>query len=167
MKNQQWLFPFLFSAILLLAFWIRIQGTERIPTGSVYRKRCIFLLIGRHALSSENGKLPARDMHRWLPLGRDLGQTLNLYGYVPRLRTQNRCCGVPARHALPRHPLHAPHLLLHRTRRALSFPLPHERTSLFKYRWCPFSNTPRVALSVVLQDSETGIAGASCSGCLL
>ena len=23
-----------------------------------------------------------RDMHRWLPVGRDLGQTLNLYGYV-------------------------------------------------------------------------------------
>lgn len=30
----------------------------------------------------EHGHLPARDMHRWLPLGRDLGQTLNLYGYV-------------------------------------------------------------------------------------
>ena len=34
------------------------------------------------SLISEHGYLPARDMHRWLPLGRDLGQTLNLYGYV-------------------------------------------------------------------------------------
>jgi asparagine N-glycosylation enzyme membrane subunit Stt3 len=34
------------------------------------------------SLISEHGHLPARDMHRWLPVGRDLGQTLNLYGYV-------------------------------------------------------------------------------------
>ena len=38
--------------------------------------------IGTHKLISEHGHLPARDMHRWLPLGRDLEQTLPLYSYA-------------------------------------------------------------------------------------
>ena len=41
-----------------------------------------YLYYWQAQLVSEHGKLPARDMHRWLPLGRDLSQTLNLYSYA-------------------------------------------------------------------------------------
>lgn len=73
-------FILVFGSILLLAFWIRIQGTSRIPAGQ-FTGYDAYLYYWQAEIISENGKLPARDMHRWLPLGRDLGQTLNLYSY--------------------------------------------------------------------------------------
>ena len=71
----------LISCILLLAFWIRTQGTSRIPYGQ-FTGTDPYLYYWQAQLISEHGHLPARDMHRWLPLGRDLGQTLNLYSYA-------------------------------------------------------------------------------------
>ena len=71
----------LFTGILLLAFWIRIQGVEDLSDGQFTETDGYFYYY-QASLISEHGQLPARDMHRWLPLGRDLGQTLNLYGYV-------------------------------------------------------------------------------------
>ena len=67
--------------ILLLAFWIRIQDIERLPEKQ-FTETDAYFYYRQAQLISDNGHLPARDMHRWLPLGRDLGQTLNLYGYV-------------------------------------------------------------------------------------
>ena len=67
--------------LLLLAFWIRVQGVERIPDGQ-FTETDGYFYYWQASLISEHGHLPERDMHRWLPLGRDLGQTLNLYGYV-------------------------------------------------------------------------------------
>ena len=67
--------------ILLLSCWIRIQGTERIPDGQ-FTGNDPYFYYWQASLIFEHGHLPARDMHRWLPVGRDLGQTLNLYGYV-------------------------------------------------------------------------------------
>ncbi|MYB01490.1 hypothetical protein F4X90_17720, partial [Candidatus Poribacteria bacterium] len=67
--------------ILLLAFWIRVQGTESIPAGQ-FTETDAYFYYWQALMISENGHLPERDMHRWLPLGRDLEQTLNLYGYV-------------------------------------------------------------------------------------
>ena len=69
------------GSLLLLAFWIRIQGVERIRDGQ-FTETDAYFYYWQAGLISEHGHLPARDMHRWLPLGRDLGQTLNLYGYV-------------------------------------------------------------------------------------
>ena len=69
------------GSVLLLAFWIRIQGTERFLIGQ-FTETDAYLYYWQAQIVSEHGKLPERDMHRWLPLGRDLGQTLNLYGYV-------------------------------------------------------------------------------------
>jgi hypothetical protein len=69
-----------FGSILLLAFWIRVQGTSRIPDGQ-FTGHDPYLYYWQAHIISEHGQLPPRDMHRWLPLGRDLGQTLNLYSY--------------------------------------------------------------------------------------
>lgn len=72
---------FILLGILLLSCWIRIQGTERIPDGQ-FTGNDPYFYYWQASLISEHGHLPARDMNRWLPVGRDLGQTVNLYGYV-------------------------------------------------------------------------------------
>ena len=71
----------LLGAILLVAFWIRIQGIAVIPEGQ-FTGNDPYLYYWQAQIVSENGSLPARDMHRWFPLGRDLGQTLNAYSYA-------------------------------------------------------------------------------------
>lgn len=71
----------LFCVVVMIAFWLRIQGSDRIPDGQ-FTETDGYFYYWQASLISEHGKLPDRDMHRWLPLGRDLGQTLNLYGYV-------------------------------------------------------------------------------------
>ncbi len=82
MKHLQKLIPWtLLGAILLVAFWIRIQGVPNIPEGQ-FTGNDPYLHYWQAQIISEHGKLPARDMHRWQPVGRDNGQTLNLYGYV-------------------------------------------------------------------------------------
>lgn len=71
----------LLCGLLLLTFWICIQGVQRLPDGQ-FTETDGYFYYWQASLISEHGPLPARDMHRWLPIGRDLGQTLNLYGYV-------------------------------------------------------------------------------------
>ena len=71
----------LLGAILLVAFYIRIQGVAAIPEGQ-FTGNDPYLYYWQAQIVSEHGKLPARDMHRWLPLGRDLDQTLNAYSYA-------------------------------------------------------------------------------------
>ena len=71
----------LLGAILLVAFWIRIQGVPNIPEGQ-FTGNDPYLYYWQAQIVSEQGRLPARDMHRWLPLGRDLEQTLNAYSYA-------------------------------------------------------------------------------------
>ena len=82
MKLLQKLIPWaLLGTILLVAFYIRIQGVAAIPEGQ-FTGNDPYLYYWQAQIVSEHGKLPARDMHRWLPLGRDLGQTLNAYSYA-------------------------------------------------------------------------------------
>ena len=71
----------LLCVILLVAFWIRIQGVPNIPEGQ-FTGNDPYLYYWQAQIVSENGWLPARDMHRWLPIGRDLGQSLNAYSYA-------------------------------------------------------------------------------------
>ncbi|MDE0011447.1 MAG: hypothetical protein OXU36_09885 [Candidatus Poribacteria bacterium] len=71
----------LLGVILFVAFYIRIQGVPNIPEGQ-FTGNDPYLYYWQAQIVSENGSLPARDMHRWLPLGRDLGQTLNAYSYA-------------------------------------------------------------------------------------
>ena len=65
----------LLLSILLVAFWIRIQGVDIIPEGQ-FTGNDPYLYHWQAQLISEQGRLPQRDMHRWLPLGRDLGSPL-------------------------------------------------------------------------------------------
>lgn len=71
----------LVGAILFIAFWVRVQGVENIPSGQ-FTETDAYLYYWQAQLVSENGRLPARDMSRWVPIGRDLGQTLNVYSYA-------------------------------------------------------------------------------------
>jgi len=82
MKYLQKLIPWgLLGTILLASFWIRIQGVDAIPDGQ-FTGNDPYLHYWQAQIVSEHGRLPARDMHRWLPLSRDLGQSLNAYAYA-------------------------------------------------------------------------------------
>ncbi|MCY3740445.1 MAG: hypothetical protein OXH00_05450 [Candidatus Poribacteria bacterium] len=78
---KRFLSSILLICVLLIAFWIRTQGISRIPDGQ-FTGYDAYLYYWQANIISEHGDLPERDMHRWLPLGRDLGQTLNLYSFA-------------------------------------------------------------------------------------
>lgn len=67
--------------ILLIASFFRIHGDGIIPEGQ-FTSADAYFYYWQAQLVSEHGTLPDRDMHRWLPIGRDLRQTLNLYVYI-------------------------------------------------------------------------------------
>lgn len=67
--------------ILLGAGWIRVQGIPQIPEGQ-FTSLDAYSYYWQAGIIAEQGRLPERDMHRWLPLGRDLEQTLPFYAYV-------------------------------------------------------------------------------------
>lgn len=69
------------GVILLLAFWARVQIVDEIPEKQ-FAGNDPYLYYWQAQIISEQGGLPERDMHRWLPVGRDLDQTLNLYSYA-------------------------------------------------------------------------------------
>ena len=71
----------LLCAIVLLACWIRVQGVDRLPEGQ-FTSNDAYLFAGQAQEIAEQGTLPARDMHRWLPHGRDNGQIFPLYAYA-------------------------------------------------------------------------------------
>jgi len=71
----------LLLSILAVAFWIRCQGLPDLPEGQ-FTANDAYLYYWLSEMISENGSLPTRDMHRWVPVGRDLEQTLPLYSYI-------------------------------------------------------------------------------------
>ena len=81
MKIEKLSAVILIVGILCLAAFIRLQGITNVPAGQLTGPDGYFY-YWQAQLISEHGKLPERDMSRWLPLGRDLTQTLNLYGYI-------------------------------------------------------------------------------------
>ena len=78
---QKWIPWALLGTIIFIAFWIRIQGVASIPYEQ-FTGNDPYLYYWQAQIISEQGHLPPRDMHRWLPLGRDLGQSLNAYSYA-------------------------------------------------------------------------------------
>ncbi len=77
----------IFLGILFIAFWIRVQGGERLymefgnEKVGRFTENDAYLFHWQAKEITERGYLPARDKHRWLPLGRDNGQFLSLYAY--------------------------------------------------------------------------------------
>ena len=68
-------------SVILLAFWIRIQGVTRLPHEQ-FTEHDAYLYYWQANIISEHGRPPRLDMHRWLPLGRDNQQLLSLYAYA-------------------------------------------------------------------------------------
>lgn len=81
MKIEKLSITLLIVSILCLAAFIRLQGITNVPSGQLTGSDGYFY-YWQAQLITEHGQLPERDMNRWLPIGRDLGQTLNLYSYV-------------------------------------------------------------------------------------
>ena len=80
------LFKYLGRGILLfslisLTFLIRVQGIDRIPNGQ-FTTNDAYIFAAQAQEIAERGHLPERDMHRWLPYGRDNGQILPFYAYA-------------------------------------------------------------------------------------
>ena len=71
----------LLISILFLCFWLRIAGRETLPAEQ-FLENDAYLCYWQANTIVEEGKLPPRDMHRWLPLGRDNGLFLSLYSYL-------------------------------------------------------------------------------------
>lgn len=71
----------LLLAILLVAFWIRIHGRDTVPEGH-FTGVDAYIYYFQAQQIAEQGRLPVRDMHRWLPIGRDNRQLLSLYSYA-------------------------------------------------------------------------------------
>ena len=71
----------LLLCLMLLTFWIRIQGVEHLPAGQFTENDAFFYQWMGDKIA-EHGTLPSRDTHRWLPLGRDNAQLLPLYSYA-------------------------------------------------------------------------------------
>ena len=71
----------LLCAIVLLACWVRVQGVNRLPDGQ-FTSNDAYLFASQAQEIAEQGVLPARDMNRWLPGGRDNGQIFPLYAYA-------------------------------------------------------------------------------------
>lgn len=67
--------------ILLLTLWIRLQGADTLPDGQ-FTGNDAYLFHRQAHIIAEAGILPATDMDRWLPDGRDNGQLLTLYSYT-------------------------------------------------------------------------------------
>lgn len=84
--TRQALFRYVIPSLLLLAilccaFWVRVQGVERIPDGQ-FTENDAYTYYWQSGIVAEQGMLPEKDMHRWLPMGRDNQQLLPLYAYV-------------------------------------------------------------------------------------
>lgn len=63
-----------------LCFWIRIQGVENLPEGQ-FTETDAYLYHWQANIITKQWFLPEKDMHRWLPYGRDNRQLLSLYSY--------------------------------------------------------------------------------------
>ena len=74
-------FFFLLLLLICIACWIRIQSVDTIPEGQ-FTSNDAYFYYWQTEIVSEQGILPARDMDRWVPLGRDNEQLLSFYAYL-------------------------------------------------------------------------------------
>lgn len=71
----------LLMCILVLGVLTRISGVSSLPPGH-WRSNDAYLYQSQAETIAEAGVLPAKDMHRWVPFGRDNRQLLSLYAYA-------------------------------------------------------------------------------------
>ena len=67
--------------MLSVSVWLRCLGISAVPPGQ-FTETDAYLYQHQAQIVSEHGQLPARDLRRWVPLGRDTRQSLNLYPIV-------------------------------------------------------------------------------------
>ena len=127
----------LLTGIIFLAFWIRIQGVSQLPFGQ-FTEHDAYLYNYQAGIITEQGILPARDMHRWLPLGRDNTQLLSLC-LCDSVHSQS----VPVVVSLLYSTLSPYGLFCDWTRCAISFSHPCLRHTLRIHRQCAFGNPTR------------------------
>ena len=70
------------SVMVGLCFWLRCLGVGSWYPLSQLTEHDAYLYQHQASIISESGGLPARDARRWVPLGRDTTQSLNLYPMV-------------------------------------------------------------------------------------
>ncbi len=106
--------------LMFLTFGIRIQGVEYLPAGQ-FTENDAFLYQWMAEIIAENGTLPPRDTHRWLPLGRDNGQLLPLYSYAIAYTHKTLAWNLPYTHTVSHSTLHHRYLFYIRAWRAYAF----------------------------------------------
>ena len=79
-KHHLWKWSVL-GVICIAGFWIRIAGVGGMPARQ-YTETDAYLYDHQTRSVSAHGHLPARDLRRWVPIGRDTQQSLNLYPMV-------------------------------------------------------------------------------------
>ena len=79
--KSRYICPIILFILLLFALSIRIQGVATLPNGQ-FTEKDAYLYYHQAEIIAEQGSLPPRDMHRWLPLGRDNEQIFPLYAYA-------------------------------------------------------------------------------------
>ena len=67
--------------ILIVGSKVRLQGIPNIPSGQ-FASNDAFLYLSQAQTIDKDGTLPEVEIHRWVPLGRDLRETLNGYPYA-------------------------------------------------------------------------------------
>ena len=82
LRVSRWLGSFGISVIVLLCLYLRCLGVGSwFPVGQ-FTEHDAYLYQHQAEIVSETGSLPSRDDRRWVPLGRDTTQSLNLYPIV-------------------------------------------------------------------------------------
>ncbi len=71
----------LLIVILIVGGKVRLQGISNIPTGQFVSNDAFLYLLQAQTIVKD-GTLPEVEMHRWVPLGRDLRETLSGYPYT-------------------------------------------------------------------------------------
>ena len=79
-KQSLWMWSVL-GVICVAGFWVRVAGVGSMPAGQ-YTSTDAYLYDHQTRIVSSQGHLSARDLRRWVPLGRDTRQSLNLYPMV-------------------------------------------------------------------------------------
>ena len=67
--------------ILIVGAWIRLQGLPNLPIGQ-FTSNDAYLYYSHADTIAKEGGLPKVETHRWVPLGRDLTETLHGYPYA-------------------------------------------------------------------------------------